>query len=39
MVEASICDFTRSRIGRYAGVLKDVRTDDLALLFILARAG
>jgi 3-oxoadipyl-CoA thiolase len=30
MAEAYICDFTRSPIGRYAGVLKDVRTDDLA---------
>jgi acetyl-CoA acyltransferase len=30
MTEAYICDFTRSPIGRYAGALKDVRTDDLA---------
>jgi 3-oxoadipyl-CoA thiolase len=30
MAEAYICDFTRSPIGRYAGALKDVRTDDLA---------
>jgi acetyl-CoA acyltransferase len=30
MSEAFICDFTRTPIGRYAGVLKDVRTDDLA---------
>jgi acetyl-CoA C-acetyltransferase/acetyl-CoA acyltransferase len=30
MPEAYICDFTRSPIGRYAGALKDVRTDDLA---------
>jgi acetyl-CoA acyltransferase len=29
MAEAYICDFTRSPIGRYAGALKDVRTDDL----------
>jgi acetyl-CoA acyltransferase len=30
MAEAFICDFTRTPIGRYGGVLKDVRTDDLA---------
>ncbi len=30
MVEAYICDFTRPPVGRYAGALKDVRTDDLA---------
>jgi acetyl-CoA acyltransferase len=30
MPEAFICDYTRTPIGRYAGVLKDVRTDDLA---------
>jgi 3-oxoadipyl-CoA thiolase len=30
MADAYICDFARSPIGRYAGVLKDVRTDDLA---------
>jgi acetyl-CoA acyltransferase len=30
MTEAFICDFTRTPIGRYAGVLKDIRTDDLA---------
>jgi acetyl-CoA acetyltransferase len=30
MSEAYICDFTRTPIGRYAGALKDVRTDDLA---------
>ncbi|MCW3475119.1 3-oxoadipyl-CoA thiolase [Limobrevibacterium gyesilva] len=30
MSEAFICDFTRTPIGRYGGVLKDVRTDDLA---------
>jgi acetyl-CoA acyltransferase len=30
MAEAFICDFARTPIGRYAGVLKDVRTDDLA---------
>src|SRR5215831_6066901 len=30
MADAYICDFVRTPIGRYAGVLKDVRTDDLA---------
>src|SRR5205814_9803690 len=30
MAEAFICDFARTPIGRYAGVLKDIRTDDLA---------
>lgn len=30
MRDAFICDFTRTPIGRYAGTLKDVRTDDLA---------
>jgi len=30
MPEAYICDFVRTPIGRYAGALKDVRTDDLA---------
>ncbi len=30
MPEAYICDFVRTPIGRYAGVLKDVRADDLA---------
>ena len=30
MTDAFICDFTRTPIGRYAGVLKDIRTDDLA---------
>ena len=30
MPEAFICDYARSPIGRYAGALKDVRTDDLA---------
>jgi 3-oxoadipyl-CoA thiolase len=29
MAEAYICDFVRTPIGRYAGALKDVRTDDL----------
>jgi 3-oxo-5,6-didehydrosuberyl-CoA/3-oxoadipyl-CoA thiolase len=30
MREAFICDFARTPIGRYAGILKDIRTDDLA---------
>ncbi len=30
MAEAFICDFARTPIGRYAGALKDIRTDDLA---------
>jgi 3-oxoadipyl-CoA thiolase len=30
MAEAYICDFARTPIGRYAGVLKDVRPDNLA---------
>ena len=30
MSDAYICDFARTPIGRYAGALKDVRTDDLA---------
>lgn len=30
MNDAFICDFVRTPIGRYAGALKDVRTDDLA---------
>jgi 3-oxo-5,6-didehydrosuberyl-CoA/3-oxoadipyl-CoA thiolase len=30
MPDAFICDFVRTPIGRYAGALKDVRTDDLA---------
>ncbi|OYX15410.1 MAG: 3-oxoadipyl-CoA thiolase [Rhizobiales bacterium 32-66-8] len=30
MAHAFICDFARTPIGRYAGALKDVRTDDLA---------
>jgi len=29
MADAYICDFVRTPIGRYAGALKDVRTDDL----------
>ncbi len=30
MEHAYICDYARTPIGRYAGALKDVRTDDLA---------
>ncbi|MDE2333431.1 MAG: 3-oxoadipyl-CoA thiolase [Rhodospirillales bacterium] len=30
MPEAFICDFVRTPIGRYGGVLREVRTDDLA---------
>jgi 3-oxoadipyl-CoA thiolase len=30
MRNAYICDFARTPVGRYGGVLKDVRTDDLA---------
>ena len=30
MAEAFICDYVRTPIGRYGGVLRDVRTDDLA---------
>ncbi len=30
MTDAFICDFVRTPIGRYGGVLKDVRADDLA---------
>ena len=36
MADAYICDFTRTPIGRYAGALRDVRTDDLAALPIKA---
>ena len=36
MAQAYICDFTRTPIGRYAGALRDVRTDDLASLPIKA---
>jgi len=32
MTEAYICDFARTPIGRYAGALRDVRTDDLAAI-------
>ena len=30
MADAFICDYARTPIGRYAGALRDVRTDDLA---------
>lgn len=30
MRHAYICDYTRTPIGRYAGILRDIRTDDLA---------
>ncbi len=30
MAEAFICDYVRTPIGRYAGALRDIRTDDLA---------
>jgi len=30
MPEAFICDYARTPIGRYAGALKEIRTDDLA---------
>ncbi len=42
MSEAFICDAVRTPIGRYAGALSGVRTDDLAaipLRALLARAG
>lgn len=32
MPDAYICDFVRTPIGRYAGALKDVRTDDLGAI-------
>jgi acetyl-CoA acyltransferase len=42
MPDAYICDFTRTPIGRYAGALRDVRTDDLAahpIKALMARNG
>jgi acetyl-CoA acyltransferase len=36
MAEAFICDAARTPIGRYAGALKDVRTDDLGAVPIRA---
>ena len=42
MSDAYICDFARTPIGRYAGALRDVRTDDLAahpIKALMARNG
>ena len=42
MPEAFICDYVRTPIGRYAGALKDMRTDDLGaipLRALMARNG
>ena len=36
MIEAFICDYVRTPIGRYGGALSSVRTDDLAALPIKA---
>ena len=36
MKEAFLCDAVRTPIGRYAGALSSVRTDDLAALPIRA---
>jgi acetyl-CoA C-acetyltransferase len=36
MAEAYICDFVRTPIGRYAGALSGLRTDDLAALPVSA---
>ena len=36
MREAFICDFARTPVGRYGGVLASVRTDDLAAIPIRA---
>ena len=36
MADAYICDATRTPIGRYAGALADIRTDDLAAIPIRA---
>jgi acetyl-CoA acyltransferase len=36
MAEAFICDFARTPIGRYAGALSGVRTDDLAAVPLAA---
>lgn len=32
MMEAYVCDYVRTPIGRYGGALKDVRADDLAAI-------
>ena len=39
MTDAFICDAIRTPIGRYGGVLKDVRTDDLGAIPIKALMG
>jgi acetyl-CoA acyltransferase len=39
MPEAFICDFVRTPIGRFAGTLSGVRTDDLAAVPLKALAG
>src|SRR5580658_9141760 len=36
MTQAFICDAIRTPIGRYGGILKDVRTDDLGAVPIKA---
>ncbi len=36
MIEAFICDYVRTPIGRYGGALSSVRTDDLAAIPIKA---
>ena len=36
MVEAYICDYVRTAIGRFGGALSSVRTDDLAAIPIKA---
>ena len=36
MPDAFICDYIRTPIGRYAGVLAHVRTDDLAAIPLAA---
>ncbi len=36
MVEAYICDYVRTAIGRFGGTLSSIRTDDLAAIPIKA---
>lgn len=36
MTEAYVCDYIRTPIGRYAGVLRDMRPDDLAAHVVMA---
>ncbi len=36
MPDAFICDYIRTPIGRYAGALAQVRTDDLAAIPLAA---